>query len=129
MVTIIFANILYDIYIELVTYLDLSDVVLFFPSALFNWTSESSSFGIPKPKAVAVAPSEHEQVDGTVLATCITGTSSKDSLLSWIRHLENANPSLVGTPVVFQLRSQEGGIEIWREATPEQQVVPSDRWK
>ncbi|XP_044760666.1 evolutionarily conserved signaling intermediate in Toll pathway, mitochondrial-like isoform X1 [Coccinella septempunctata] len=48
----------------------------------------------------------HEQDDGTIFAICATGTSSKDSLLSWIRHLEkNGNHALSEVPVVFTLRS------------------------
>ena len=30
----------------------------------------------------------HEQEDGTILAVCATGSSSRDSLLSWVRKLE-----------------------------------------
>jgi len=59
-----------------------------------------------KPKCLEVPPSVHEQEDGTVLAMCITGTSSKESLTSWIRLLERAgNDRLAQIPVVFRLRS------------------------
>ena len=37
---------------------------------------------------VARLPSVHEQEDGTILAVCATGSSSRDSLLSWVRRLE-----------------------------------------
>ena len=37
---------------------------------------------------VARLPSVHEQEDGTILAVCATGSSSRDSLLSWVRKLE-----------------------------------------
>ncbi|CAK1547224.1 unnamed protein product [Leptosia nina] len=46
----------------------------------------------------------HEQDDGTVLAICATGSSSRDSLLSWIRLLEkHDNPVLANVPVIFTL--------------------------
>ncbi|KAF2357138.1 ECSIT protein [Trinorchestia longiramus] len=51
---------------------------------------------------LTVQPSVHEQGDGTVLAICVSGTSSRDSLLSWIRLLSHTNPRLEeGLPVVF----------------------------
>lgn len=60
----------------------------------------------PVKKDLAVLQSVHEQEDGTILALCGTGTSSKDSLVSWIRHLEkDGNPVLAEVPVVFTLRT------------------------
>lgn len=57
------------------------------------------------PKQVIVEPSVHEQDDGIILAMCATGTSSQDSLLSWIRLIEkNGNPILGKKPVVFTIR-------------------------
>ncbi|EZA62739.1 hypothetical protein DMN91_007686 [Ooceraea biroi] len=47
----------------------------------------------------------HEQSDGTYFAVCATGTSTKDSLLSWIRCLQKRNPVLISIPVVFKLSS------------------------
>lgn len=48
----------------------------------------------------------HQQDDGTIYAICATGTSTKDSLLSWIRLLEtNGNPSLAHIPVLFKFRA------------------------
>lgn len=58
-------------------------------------------------------PSIHEQDDGVIFALCATGTSSKDSLLSWIRHLErDDNPALGSVPVVFTLRSGEKEVVV-----------------
>ncbi|XP_071570270.1 evolutionarily conserved signaling intermediate in Toll pathway, mitochondrial [Temnothorax nylanderi] len=56
-------------------------------------------------KEVALAPTVHEQDDGTYFAMCATGTSTKDSLLSWIRCLQEKNPILTVVPVVFKLMS------------------------
>ncbi|CAL7941246.1 unnamed protein product [Xylocopa violacea] len=47
----------------------------------------------------------HEQEDGVYYAMCATGTSSKDSLLSWIRCLQKTNPILKKIPVTFKFRS------------------------
>lgn len=47
----------------------------------------------------------HEQEDGVYYAMCATGTSSKDSLLSWIRCLQKTNPILKKVPVTFKLKS------------------------
>ncbi|EFN84103.1 evolutionarily conserved signaling intermediate in Toll pathway, mitochondrial [Harpegnathos saltator] len=49
--------------------------------------------------------SVHEQQDGTYFAMCATGTSSKNSLLSWIRCLQKQNPILNMIPVMFKLSS------------------------
>ncbi|XP_058811693.1 evolutionarily conserved signaling intermediate in Toll pathway, mitochondrial [Topomyia yanbarensis] len=59
----------------------------------------------PKNK-LAHKRSVHEQDDGTIFAICCTGTSTKDSLLSWVRLLEkNGNPCLEQLPVLFKFTS------------------------
>lgn len=65
-------------------------------------------FMSPDKEVVVQKPqrSIHQQDDGTIYAICATGTSTKDSLLSWIRLLEvNGNPSLQSIPVLFQFKS------------------------
>lgn len=48
----------------------------------------------------------HEQDDGIIYAICATGTSTKDSLLSWIRLLErDENIILAKIPVLFKFRT------------------------
>lgn len=60
----------------------------------------------PVGQMLKAIPSVHEQEDGVIFSVCATGTSSKDSLLSWIRHLEKDGNSSLGTiPVVFTLRT------------------------
>lgn len=61
----------------------------------------------PSGKSVAVErQSVHVQDDGTIYAICATGTSTKDSLLSWVRLLEaDGNPALGALPVLFKFRS------------------------
>ncbi|KAI5651906.1 evolutionarily conserved signaling intermediate in toll pathway domain-containing protein [Phthorimaea operculella] len=66
--------------------------------------------GIPgyigSTKLPSVKCTVHEQDDGTIVAVCATGTSSRDSLLSWIRLLEkHENPVLSSIPVIFTLVS------------------------
>nr|CAG4638496.1 EOG090X07J4 [Cyclestheria hislopi] len=61
-------------------------------------------------KDVIVQPSVHEQEDGIILAIGVTGSSSKDSLLSWIRFLEKQNPRLAHLPVLFATHSPLGDI-------------------
>lgn len=52
-------------------------------------------------KALGELRSVHEQEDATIFAVCATGTSSKDSLLSWIRCLQRKNPILEHIPILF----------------------------
>ncbi|CAE1317362.1 ECSIT [Acanthosepion pharaonis] len=71
---------------------------------LFTWDVFTEE---EKPKGLYIPPSIHEQSDGTVLAMCITGTASKDSLVMWIRALQRTNPKLKEIPVVFKLKTPE----------------------
>lgn len=64
--------------------------------------------GAPKSKALAKQRSVHEQNDGTIFAICATGTSTKDSLLSWVRLLQRTNPCLSEIPVLFKFKSVVG---------------------
>jgi signaling intermediate in Toll pathway protein len=62
-------------------------------------------------QALVRHPSVHEQEDGTIFAICATGTSSRDSLLSWIRSLEtDGNPALAEIPVLFTSISPLGEV-------------------
>lgn len=64
---------------------------------LFGKSSKANSIG--KYRSV------HQQEDGTIFAICVTGTSTKDSLLSWVRLLEKDNPILGKIPIVFRSKS------------------------
>lgn len=71
------------------------------PSFMSFISPQKSEVVVKKPKR-----SLHQQDDGTIYAICATGTSTKDSLLSWVRLLEvNGNPSLAHIPVLFQFRA------------------------
>ncbi|XP_023210260.1 evolutionarily conserved signaling intermediate in Toll pathway, mitochondrial-like [Centruroides sculpturatus] len=59
----------------------------------------------PPAKKVAPLPSIHEQEDRVIFACCATGTSSRDSLLSWIRILQKTNPILERLPITFTLKA------------------------
>ena len=75
-------------------------------SVMSKWmTGERSAAG-----TVARVPGVHEQEDGTILAVSATGTSSRDSLLSWIRNLEETNPNLCKLAVLFTLTSPLGPV-------------------
>lgn len=67
------------------------------------------TFMLPEPSEVVARKPDrsiHQQDDGTIYSICATGTSTKDSLLSWIRCLEkNDNPSLGHIPVLFKFRA------------------------
>ncbi|KAK0168985.1 hypothetical protein PV327_002739 [Microctonus hyperodae] len=53
-------------------------------------------------KKIATYRSIHEQDEQIILGICATGTSSKDSLLSWIRCLQTRNPALLTIPILFK---------------------------
>nr|CAG4634828.1 EOG090X07J4 [Alona affinis] len=75
------------------------------------------------PKDLVVQNSVHEQEDGTILAIGITGTCSKDSLLSWIRLLERKNPHLANLSVLFTTYSPIGQvIPFIEDASPDRQA-------
>lgn len=75
-------------------------------TAISRWMDgERSAAG-----TVAVEPSLHQQEDGTMLAVCATGTSSRDSLLSWVRALQRDNPALADMAVLFTLTSPLGPV-------------------
>ncbi len=89
------ATITYD---ELKFFINFTDVS--------NLTFTKYGWATSKKKQITVRRSVHEQRDGTVYAICATGTSTKDSLLSWIRLLEqNGNACLAELPVLFKFRS------------------------
>ncbi len=83
----------------------------------------SNLFESEQPRAVVVKPSLHEQEDGTILAMCITGTGTKDSLVSWINFLQDANPALKEIPIVFTLKSPDIGLEVVEETSNNQEVA------
>lgn len=59
-----------------------------------------------KRNKLALKKSVHEQEDGIVFAVCCTGSSTKDSLLSWVRLLEkDGNPNLGNLVVLFKFKS------------------------
>jgi signaling intermediate in Toll pathway protein len=67
--------------------------------------------------------SVHEQTEGTILAMAATGTSSRDSLLSWVRFLQQTNPALGTIPVLFSLTSPFGHVVPIAEAQDHQDLT------
>lgn len=52
----------------------------------------------------------------TIFSVCATGTSSKDSVLSWIRCLQKDNPVLSELHIVFTLKQSTKENVIYLEA-------------
>jgi signaling intermediate in Toll pathway protein len=78
-------------------------------------------------RGIILPPSVHEQVDATIFAICATGTSSQDSLLSWIRLLQKQNPVLAKIPIIFTLKtSSNEKLFIEESKKPE---IPSGKVK
>lgn len=65
----------------------------------------------PEKGAIAEKTSVHQQEDGILLAVCATGTSSRDSLLSWLRSLQPTNPCLAKIPVLFRLSGSSPDLQ------------------
>lgn len=61
--------------------------------------------GQSKEGALMKQKNIHTQEDGTILSLAATGTSSRDSLLSWIRFLQKSNPKLEHLQVIFTLKA------------------------
>lgn len=83
-------------------------------------------FDSEEPSSLAPMPNVHQQDDGTILGMCITETSTKDSLISWIRCLQEDNPSLDKIPIVFALKQAEEGVimPVNEEKSSEHQTQP-----
>lgn len=83
---------------------------------------------------MAIKRTVHEQEDGTILAVAATGTSSKNSLLSWVHNFQkflikqlhliciyiklqlrflekDGNPKLAHIPILFMSKSPLGHVE------------------
>ena len=78
------------------------------------------------------APTVHEQDDGNILAVCATGTSSRDSLISWIRFLQDENPRLGrDISVLFTLKSPIGPTDnldrIEQESGGQEKLAEKDK--
>lgn len=63
------------------------------------------------PDVLMTQKGMHQQADGTILAICATGTSSRDSLLSWIRILQKTNPKMEHLNVIFTLKAAPVGLQ------------------
>jgi len=59
-----------------------------------------------------VEKSVHEQEDGTVLALCVTETSSPSSVSAWLYFLQLTNPALENIHIVFSLKQSPIGTQV-----------------
>ncbi|XP_077491335.1 evolutionarily conserved signaling intermediate in Toll pathway, mitochondrial [Amblyomma americanum] len=83
-----------------------------------------------KPYSDVAKPSTiHEQTDGIILAIGATGTSTRDSLLSWLRILQVQNPKLKEIPVVFMLRAPSKSLVTANQPQEEFEGDPEDEAK
>lgn len=80
-------------------------------SDVFSDVSKLHMPQFEQPQAVAKPRIVHQQEDGTIMAVCATGSSSRDSLLSWVRLLQRDNPRLGEIPVLFTFKSPIGPVE------------------
>lgn len=76
-------------------------------------------YGQPQKKALTQQKELHRQKDGVILGICATGTSSRDSLLSWIRMLESTNPNMANLQVIFTLKAPTSSLQTINEAVSE----------
>ncbi|KAK7022793.1 hypothetical protein SK128_004685 [Halocaridina rubra] len=93
---------------------DVSNIKFLFTGQMEDETTDTSLI-----KKLSV----HEQDDGTIMAICATGTSSRDSLLSWIRLLQITCPKLCSIPVLFTQTSPLGDIMTITNKTEEEAEV------
>lgn len=83
-------------------------------------------FDAEEPKDLTPRPNVHQQEDGTILGMCITENNTKDSLISWIRCLQEANPNLSKIPIVFTLKSPEDEmLAIDKKEATAEDIVPA----
>lgn len=69
-----------------------------------------ATFGnLDKEDAIDPARKLHVQDDGTILAVVATGTSSQESLMTFVRILERENPHLRSIPVIISNRDNVQG--------------------
>lgn len=68
-------------------------------------------YGKSRKEALLSNKSIHVQEDGIILALAATGTSSRDSLLSWVRILEQLNPVMKERRVVFKIQAPVTQVE------------------
>lgn len=69
----------------------------------------------------------HEQTDGVILAMAATGTSTRDSLLSWLRILQVFNPKLKEIPVVFMLKAPSKSLVTANHPQEEFESIAEDK--
>lgn len=74
------------------------------PEPDYNYNTVKMSFyGKPIKEKLDERAEKHYVDDGYILAIGMTGTSSQDSLLSWLRVLEKRNPKLRKLNVLFKI--------------------------
>ena len=89
---------------------------------LFDWKSPFVK-GKKRSTEVLPAPGIHEQQDGTILSMCITGSGSRDSLISWLTFLQMRSKNLENLAVVFRINTPERGLKVVETEADRQQAL------
>lgn len=68
-------------------------------------------FGKSKDSMAATQKDLHKTSDGVILGIAATGTSSRDSVLSWVRLLEATNPKMKTLQTIFKMKAPTKDVE------------------
>lgn len=72
-------------------------------------------FGKSKSAMAATQKDLHRTSDGVILGIAATGTSSRDSVLSWVRLLEATNPKMKILQTIFKMKAPTTQVETINE--------------
>lgn len=99
------------------------------PAPDFNWnTTKVKFYGKPIQEMYEALRDKHYTDGSYILAIAATGTSSQDSLLSWLKVLQQRNPKLSKLNVVFsQSRSTHEIVEFNQDT--KKTASNNDRWQ
>lgn len=71
--------------------------------------------GKSKDNMAATQKDLHKTSDGVILSMAATGTSSRDSVLSWVRLLETTNPKMKTLQTIFKMKAPTTQVETINE--------------
>lgn len=80
-------------------------------------------FGKSKDSMTATQKDLHKTSDGVILGIAATGTSSRDSVLSWVRLLETTNPKMKTLQTIFKMKAPTTEVETINEASVKNESV------
>ena len=87
----------------------------------YNYNTLNMKFyGKPIREKMQEQEEAHYVDNGYILGICITGTSSQDSLLSWLKILQTRNPKLKKLNVVFRMSRQTPELIEYKQQSNQQ---------